>query len=102
MKIIGVLGLLAAAAFAPAPVSAAVLFSGTTDGCFGTTSCTPVANPLDGHLQFSDGAFANIPAGPVTLGRFSLSNGTDTYSGSFVLDVTFTLPAGGSSLFDAT
>ncbi len=101
MKIIGILGL-AAVAFASAPASAAVLFSGTTDGCFGLTSCTPIANPLDQHLQFNDGAFTNIPAGVVHLGSFTLGPNGDSYSGAFVLDVTFTLPTGGSDLFDAT
>jgi len=103
LKIIGILGLAAAAvAFASAPASAVVLFSGTTDGCFGTTSCTPILNPLIQNLQFNDGSFTNIPAGPVTLGSFTLGPNGNNYSGAFVLEVTFTLPTGGSELFDAT
>jgi hypothetical protein len=104
LKILNLLGLVTAGMLASAPAHAAIVFSGSTTGCFGT-SCTNFASPatLD-QLTFTGTTFTNVSAGTTfTLGSFALGNGTDTYSSAFVLDVAFTVPAGttGSNLFDA-
>ena len=88
------IGLLAWLAFGVGQANAAVVFSGSTEGCFTTTSCSATVNPSDGKLSFHDGSFSNVPAGPVTLGSFSLANGSGTFNESFDLFVTFTLPIG--------
>ena len=100
------IGLVAAAVLVSAPAGAVTIvdFSGSTEGCFGS-SCTPTTNASVDHLTFNGTTFANIPAGAVTLGSFDLGNGTATYDTSFVLDISFSLPVGttpGSDLFDAT
>lgn len=100
MKILNLAGLVTLAALASAPVHAAVVFSGSTTGCFGA-SCTA---SLD-QLSFTGASFTTVSAGTTfTLGSFALGNGTvPDYTSSFVLDVAFTVPAGttGSNLFDA-
>jgi hypothetical protein len=93
-------------AISMAPASAAVIYSGFTDGCFG---CTPVSTPNPttvsdpNHLQFTNTTFSNVNAGtPFGLGSFHLGNGTSTYDEIFNLLVTFTVPAGsGANTFVA-
>jgi PEP-CTERM motif len=90
-----------------APAKAAVLYSGYTDGCFGT--CTPVNTSTSttvsdsNHLQFTNATFSSEPAGTsFDLGTFLLGNGTATYNEIFNLLVTFTVPVGsGSNTFVA-
>lgn len=82
--------------------NASVVFSGTTDGCFGSTSCTPTTNAATQNLQFAGGSFTDIPLGSVNLGSFTLGPNGNTYSGSFVLNVLFSAPAIGTQTFDAT
>jgi hypothetical protein len=99
MKLSPTLGAIAfAIAIASAPANAAVLFSGNTEGCFGT-GCVPIiANPSFAHLSFSSTTFSNISAGTTfDLGSFSLGNGTFTYDESFDLLVSFTAPVGSGS-----
>jgi hypothetical protein len=94
-------------AFVVATPAKAVVYSGFTDGCFGT--CTPVSTASSttvsdtNHLQFTNASFSNETAGtPFTLGTFNLGNGTSTYNETFDLLVTFTAPAGsGSNTFVA-
>jgi hypothetical protein len=111
MKIAKVLGLAAAAFTAFSMPANATVFSGYTDGCFSTTSCTPT-NPVpppnqsvtfDG-LTFTGSTFTNKPLGTITLGTFTLSNAAYTYTGeNFDLLVTFTAPAGSVNYtFDLT
>jgi PEP-CTERM motif len=92
-----------AISIASAPSNAAVLFSGNTEGCFGS-SCVPIPNvphPSFAHLSFTGTTFSNVSAGTTfDLGSFSLGNGTFTYDESFDLLVSFTAPVGsGSKLF---
>jgi hypothetical protein len=106
MKILNFVGFIAVAVLASAPAHSAIVFSGSTTGCFGAANCTNFTSSanVDNHLTFTGATFSNVPAGPVTLGSFVLGNGTDTYNTNFVLDIAFTVPAGttGSNLFDAT
>jgi PEP-CTERM motif len=106
MKVIRVMGLVAVAALMSAPAKA-VVFSGYTDGCFTTSSCTPTSPvpppnqsvTFDG-LTFTGSSFSSIPAGTVRLGSFTLdsTNNTVNYgSENFDLKVTFTLPVGAGS-----
>lgn len=90
-----------ALAIASAPSNAAVLYSGSTEGCFGT-GCVPIiAHPSFENLSFSSTTFSDISAGTTfNLGSFSLGNGTFTYDETFDLAVSFTEPVGsGSKLF---
>ena len=91
------IGLAAALTLGFGQANAVVLFSGTTDGCFGATTCTATTNPSDGKLSFADGSFSSVPAGTVTLGSFSLHNGSGNFNENFELFVTFTVPSGTSS-----
>ncbi|MBR0995603.1 PEP-CTERM sorting domain-containing protein [Bradyrhizobium japonicum] len=99
MKFASVFGAAALAiGFAAAPADAAVLFSGSTSGCFGTgcNTFTTVAkdNP---NLTFTGSTFSNSTDTTlfVGLGTFSLANGNHTYTGDdFTLKITFTDPAG--------
>jgi hypothetical protein len=94
-------------AFVVATPAKAVVYSGFTDGCFGT--CTPVSTSTittvgdTNHLSFTNADFANESAGTsFGLGTFKLSNGTSNYDETFDLLATFTLPAGsGSNTFVA-
>jgi hypothetical protein len=100
LKLVGILGLLAATAFA-APASAAV-YSYNELGCFGS-SCTLSTSANDGSLTFNHQAENNVPAGTVDLGTFTLANGSTNFNGdSFSLDVTFTSPLNGTDTFSAT
>jgi hypothetical protein len=93
-------------AISATPASAAVIYSGFTDGCF---ACTPVSTPNlttvsdSNHLQFTNTTFSNVNAGTsFGLGSFHLGNGTSTYDEIFNLLVTFTVPAGsGANTFVA-
>jgi hypothetical protein len=112
MKFSGLLGAAALAlSFAAAPAEASVLFTGSTEGCFGagcsTFSTTATDNP---KLTFASGSFSGSTDNTlsVNLGTFSLGTGTHTYTGDdFTLEVLFSVPAGvspngTSSTFDAT
>jgi hypothetical protein len=98
-------GALAIACVVATPARAAIVYSGYTDGCFGT--CTPTNTATHttvsdtDHLHFSNATFSNITAGTLfDLGTFRLGNGTATYNEMFKLLVTFTLPAlGGGNTF---
>jgi hypothetical protein len=101
VKIVGFLSLLAVSAFV-APASAAVVYSYDETGCFGS-SCLLSTSANDGHLSFSHQAETSVSAGTVDLGTFTLNNGTSNYNGdAFSLDVTFTVPTGGSNIYTAT
>ena len=83
---------------ATASADAAVLFSGSTSGCFGAgcSNFTTVAkdNP---NLTFTGATFSNSTDSSlfVGLGTFSLGNGNHTYTGDdFTLKITFTDPIG--------
>jgi hypothetical protein len=77
-------------------VVAAVEFSGSTTGCFGTDCTNFSSSPSISHLSFSGGSFTDITAGSFTtgFGSFNLGNGTSSYNTSFTLDIAFTLPSG--------
>lgn len=98
MRLSPILGAFAfALAIASGPSNAEVLFSGNTDGCFGS-SCTAVATANYQNLSFTNASFSNITAGTTfDLGSFDLGNGTFTYDQTFDLLVTFTEPAGSGS-----
>jgi hypothetical protein len=101
VKIVGILSLLAATAFA-APASAAVVYSFNELGCFGS-SCTLSTSANDGSLTFHQQAENNVPAGTVDLGTFTLANGSTDFNGDlFSLQVTFTSPLNGANTFSAT
>ena len=100
MKIVGILSLLAATAFA-APASAAVLYSFNEQGCFGS-SCLVSNSANDGSLTFHNQAETNVAAGTVDLGTFTLANGSTNFNGDlFSLQVTFTSPLNGANTFSA-
>ena len=85
----------------------ATMITATTSGNFSVTN-----SPNYGNLAFTNGSFSvNTVGGNATisgadlthsLGRFVLSNGTFTYTGSFTLTVTFTAPFNGGTPFTAT
>jgi hypothetical protein len=105
MKFVRVLGVVAVAVLMSAPASAAVLFSGFTDGCFAAVSCTNFTSPVnDGKgLTFTGTSFSNVLAGSsFSLGSFSTTTiPTTNYSESFDLLATFTAPGPtGSTIFD--
>jgi PEP-CTERM motif len=101
MKLIHTLGAAAlAVAFAMTPAKAAVLFSGSTAGCFGggcnSFSTTPSDNP---GLSYTGTSFSGTTNASdqlvLNLGTFALAPGNQTYTGeSFTLEVLFTVPAG--------
>jgi hypothetical protein len=112
MRFLSILGLVAATVLVSAPaqaVVAAVEFSGSTTGCFGS-DCSPSSPASVNHLTFNGGSFNDIPAGPVSgtnggLGSFTLGNGTASYDTTFTLDVAFTVPTSTSpsgQTFDAS
>lgn len=112
MKLASLIGAAALAlGFAAAPAEAAILFTGSTAGCFGP-SCstfTTTANDVP-NLYFNTGSFSGSTDDTlaVNLGSFNLATGTHNYTGdSFTLEVLFTLPSGvtpngSSSVFAAT
>ncbi len=104
MKILNLIGLVTVALLASAPAHAAIVFAGSTTGCFGA-NCTNFASTANfDHLSFAGTTFSTGAGSTFTLGSFTLANGTvPDYTNSFVLDVAFTFPAGttGSNLFDA-
>jgi hypothetical protein len=100
-------GLIVTAALISAPANAVILFSGYTDGCFSTSTCTPT-NPVPPPnqsvtfegLKFTGSTFTNKPLGTINLGTFILSaqTVTDLYTGeNFDLLVTFTAPSGSAN-----
>lgn len=100
---------LAFTALAPsgADAQAGVLFTGTTQGCFGA-GCTPVANTNTGGLFFSGGTFNGVTnsfgfyADGNNLGQFTLATTQGVYSTPFTLQFTFTSPTNGQQLFTAS
>jgi hypothetical protein len=105
MKLVRVLGVVAVAVLMSAQASAAVLFSGFTDGCFAAVSCTNFTSPVsDGKgLTFTGTSFAGVNAGSsFSLGSFSTTRiPTSNYIESFDLLATFTAPGPtGSTKFD--
>jgi hypothetical protein len=102
MKVSPAIGAIAfALTIASAPSNAAVLFSGSTEGCFGSGCIPIIANPSFAHLAFASTTFSDISAGTTfDLGSFSLGNGSFTYDEAFDLVVSFTEPVGsGSKMF---
>jgi hypothetical protein len=106
LSILGAAGL--ALTFVSAPASASVLFTGSTQGCFGvgcnTFSTTAKDSP---NLNFTGSTFTNSTDTTlaVGLGTFSLDNGNHVYTGgSFTLEVLFTDPVGvsPSAVFSAS
>lgn len=103
MKIVNMLGAAAVAvAFWTSP-AAATVFSGSTEGCFGSgCSVAPVA--VTDQLGFLGKSFSgSTSSGPLTvnLGGFAVSDPivwfgdfNDTYGGTFTLQVNFTSPSG--------
>lgn len=79
------------------PAQAAVVISGSTDGCFGS-SCVAAASSSVGRLTFNDAAFGPITLNNqlnVTLGSFTFLTGQfQTYNTAFTLTLDFTAPAG--------
>jgi hypothetical protein len=100
MRIVSAIGAAALAlTFASAPASAAVLFAGSTQGCFGAgcSSFSTSANDLPGKLTFTGDTFSGSTDTTldIGLGTFKLANGTHGYDGeSFTLQVLFTDPTG--------
>jgi opacity protein-like surface antigen len=106
----------ALASLAAAPASAAaVQFTGTTQGCFGT-GCTPVTGTLlspvtDNGLSYISGGFnqtsdstgfLGVGGSSDNLGVFNLGVSQHTYTGDvFDLLVNFTNPGTGNSLYQA-
>lgn len=112
MKLASLIGAAALAlSFAAAPAEAAILFTGSTAGCFtaGCSNFTTTAKD-DPNLHFTSGSFSDSTDTTlaVNLGSFNLATGNDIYTGdSFTLEVLFTLPTGvtpngSSSVFAAT
>jgi hypothetical protein len=109
MRIVSAIGAAALAlAFASAPASAAVLFAGSTQGCFGggCSSFATAANDQP-NLYFTGSNFSNSTDDTLslTLGTFNLQTGTHNYTGdSFSLKILFTNPSGVSpdAIFTAT
>ncbi|WP_027516189.1 PEPxxWA-CTERM sorting domain-containing protein [Bradyrhizobium sp. WSM1417] len=112
MKYLSMVGAgMLALSFAAEPAQAAVLFAGTTAGCFGlgcnTFSQTPKDNP---NLLYTFGTFSGSTDDTlaINLGTFALSPGTHDYTNDkFTLEVLFTLPSnvtpnGAASAFAAT
>ena len=110
--------LASAALFASAPASAAIVqFTGSTQGCFGS-SCTPTSTAtlnggvLLGGLTFNGGSFNQstdetgfLGVGgtvPDNLGLISVGAGDHVYTGQlFTLLVNFTQPGSTSGSFQA-
>ena len=97
---------IAAATFVAAPASAQE-FSGTAQGCFTTTTCSPTGGAVFSGLTYNAGSFdlntdshGHIGLGGYptnNLGSFSLTSAPQDYAGElFDLLVTFTLPTGTS------
>jgi hypothetical protein len=109
MRIVSAIGAAALAlTFASAPASAAVLFSGSTQGCFGAgcSSFSTVANDVP-NLYFTGTNFSGSTDDTLalTLGTFNLQPGNAVYTGgSFSLQVLFGNPSGVSpnAIFSAT
>lgn len=110
MKLITTFGLITVVAFMSAPARA-VTFTGYTDGCFATVSCTPsaphpppVQTITDSYgLTFTGASFSGVNAGTsFSLGSFSTTTvPSATYTESFDLLATFTAPGPtGSTTFD--
>lgn len=103
MKFLHLLGAaVVAVAFGSTP-AAAVVFSGSTTGCFGT-GCSPAPLAITDQLAFvGNPSFSgSTTTGPlnVVFGAFAVSDPlvflldfNDTYSGQFNLKVDFTAPA---------
>jgi hypothetical protein len=109
MKFAHVLAAAAAVVFASAAPAAAVTFSGSTTGCFGsncssfqTTASAATGNPSDSgsELSFNTGSFnVTTTTGPVTisLGSFTLGDNSNNYGNdTFKLKIDFTAPTGAS------
>ena len=100
MKFLSAIGAAALAlTFASGPASAAVVFAGSTLGCFGAgcSSYSTSANDLPGKLTFTGDTFigSTDTTLEIGLGTFALANGTHTYTGeSFTLQILFTDPFG--------
>ena len=80
-------------------------FSGSTTGFFGTTPGTTTTAGQTFNGTSSDSGFLSLSF-PNSLGAFVLTPTTNTYSGPFTLDITFTAPTGISggqlSVFNAS
>lgn len=97
--------------FAAAPAEAAILFTGSSAGCFGAGCSTFTTTAKDNpNLYFNSGSFSGSTDDTlaINLGSFNLATGTNDYTGDlFTLEVLFTLPTGvtpngSSSVFAAT
>jgi hypothetical protein len=101
------LGIAVATNLAASPADAAIVFSGSTTGCF--VDCGNVANfstsvSDTGGLAFSGSTFLNQAGPDITLGTLTLlaDKNVDPVSTDFFLKVVFTDPGSGGSTFDAT
>jgi hypothetical protein len=111
-NLIASVGFIAFTGLASAPANAAVVYTGSTTGCFSGcgNSAAFSANAIEpgatGNvgLSFSGASFANQP-GPslANLGTITLAgtNDVDPFDSDFFLKITFTQPGNGSSTFDA-
>lgn len=102
MKLNALFGAVALAATLAAAPANAVVVSGSTTGCFGSSCSTFTASPTNEDLRFTGQSFSSniTTTGSVTLGNFSLFDGFDINSAlegdTFKLRVDFTAPAGTS------
>jgi hypothetical protein len=112
VKLISVLGSIALAmTIASAPANAAVVYTGTTTGCFANCGIaanfsTNVSDPgTAGNvgLSFAGTTFTAQPGPTLTLGTITLAgtSNVDPADTDFFLKVTFSQPGNGSSTFDA-
>jgi hypothetical protein len=103
MKLTYILGAAVALVLATAAPAAAVTYTYTTQGCFGSCVGGFQTNVSNNGLSFS-GIFPALSdsTSPITLGSFSINplfTGTD--SGEFDLKITFSSPGSATSTFEA-
>lgn len=114
MKLVQIFGgIVLATALAAAPARAAVVYAGSTTGCFSDVNCGTAANfhtnvsdngsSDTSGLNFAGTTFTNQAGPTLTLGTMSLQTNTNDnpISNDFFLDVLFTLPGNGTSTFEA-
>jgi hypothetical protein len=102
MKIAYVLNIAAVALTLGVAPASAVVFTGSTQGCFGPP-CTLANSAVDQKdLTFQNAAFSSASLTPI-LGTFSLvgGGGNPTFNEVFELAVTFSAPLGSTGNFTA-
>jgi hypothetical protein len=99
-------GIAMATTLASAPAHAAIVYTGSTTGCF--SACGVNSNFLasvgdSGGLNFVGASFTGQPGPTLDLGALSLQATKDVnpVSDDFFLKVVFSEPGSGSSTFDA-